>query len=421
MPTETFAVEDAAGAAHSKFRVTKLGYMMDQVKDHLVAAGWGLDEDDQPQGLWQINFPYSAPTTWVPDPLPTKVDIYDRDAMLTYQGYDEQGNLETTVRFLMYDPYRENPIADDEIVWVARALTAADTIDNLAGAIVGNTPFSLEGSGVYMKPPSFPGETYYVIPLEADEGGTTGGPFSSGGGTTFSGSGSGYWNDVNYNGGAGWKLTESYSGTALTFTMLIRTAYPGALFRLQEGSSFVTEVGLWHDTTGAELEWDIVCSRYQFFLWTDDDQRDTYFAAIPWRWAGKGIAKAAVMSFGLGWRESFVWASGWSRLAINSGFVELLTPADPFRLAGVCCSWNEGPFLYGLGDDLIENPFIMAPRADLSVSEGSRIVGKFWNAFVMRRDATLGERILFENELYYCVSRNVGTSKPAASLWIRIG
>jgi len=423
MPTETFSVEEAEGITHQEFEVTKPIHLLNEVHEQLrYAAGWTFEEELV--ATYRLDMPYGLPYTTEPDPPVDKVDISAGVEVATWEEYSGEAFVDRT-RFHLYDPYRQNPLSAPEVTWIAMGLSVSETVAAVASAIAGGTELSIVAGSPYLRPAH---AGWWVIEFEGTEG-TALAPFTLGGERTFTGSPSAYWSVAGYTGGAGWHLSETYESTTLhlfLYAGLPVSSYPaptfGLIFRFQVGTSGAEiDYPLLSPTPHGTVTYHLVASRYQFWLWNPDYGWANIMAFLPFLWEDKEITTAAIVGGGFMLRDTFVWGGGLVATAVNHVFTSKLPGTTPaFRLPGVCASYNNGPFAYAAGDDLIENAFVMATRDDLDEDEGSRIIGKLWNAFVMRRDATKGEIVSREAEHYLCVARNGTYYAPAASLWIRI-
>jgi hypothetical protein len=414
MPTESFEIASAAGYHYDVFTVAKPFQLLDQVKSSLVAAGWTAIE-----GLtakWRLHMPYGLPYTSEPNPPPPPVEVTDGQQLFRVDTYDESGVRTSRKRFCAIDTYRNSIIEHPGIVWVPLGVTPADTVENLAREINDHTDFTVTARYQY-------GGTGYswIIELEAATGGTAAAPYSRGGCTDLMGDTAGFWNVVTYAGGAGWHLSETYGSTTLHLRLVAGTGYPEFRFQLGTAGAEILFMVPHPTPHPAAVTYEAVASRYQFWLWNPNYYWANVMACLPYLWSGRGITSAAVVAGGYQLRDSLLWPGGMTAVAVNGAFTGLLSTSTPaHRLTGLCASWNLGPFAYASGDDLVENALIMAPRADLTDEVGSRVIGKMWNAGIMRRDATKGEIIARASQRYMCVARNGGYGKPAASLWIRI-
>jgi len=410
MPTENFAIVNADGARYERFTVAKPLHLLPRVNDILVAVGW--TSAGSLKATYRMEMPYGLPTIWpLPDPPPDPVDITSGVQLFRVDQYDETGGV-THRYFCAYDPYRHNPVSNPEITWVAMGFDYGDTVQNLASAIEGHGAFTV--AKMYEWGTSGYG---WIMELESTAGGIAGAPYSDGGQISATGDTMGFWVAVRYTGGAGYHVRDTYGSTTLH---LYLTGLPLRFrFRVGDtGAEFDRFDMPYPSPHPASVTYEMVASRRQFALWNPDINAANILVSLPWLYPERGITTAAVVAAGIETRDLLIWQGSLAAAAVNGGFIA--EPLPPHRISGIAGSYNPGPFAYAAGDDLVENALVMAPRADLP-EEGSRVIGKLWNAFLMRKQATKGDITLRQGNRYMCVARGGGLGRPDASLWMRTG
>src|SRR5262249_7396864 len=138
--------------AESKYELASKRFLV-ALKDSLLACGWTLDQELFATG--SIPLDRGAPTVTPPSGsvTTTPAPCWSWWNFMTLAGLQYKG----------YDPYRETQGACAGVIWFEWGTTEYATVNNLAGAITGNSPYNASVRSI--------GGGHYAIDLVAQNGG----------------------------------------------------------------------------------------------------------------------------------------------------------------------------------------------------------------------------------------------------------
>lgn len=453
MPTEEFVTADSeSGSSRFRIRACNTTTVIEDSARSIEAGGWQFLPDNlQPKAHGRLTFPYGTPYTWEPDP-----PIADGDKQV--MGPEYQCTLQFLavqhISFCFYDPFRQIPPAPTTGQrWVEMGLTAEESFLNVYAAMLAEPVIVafwdiqigvIEVQGLGLRP---------TFEFEAIDFGPQGNHEEYGGSGHIRPDWQSYWSSGGVLGDGGYilktgdslldgsgpymqvKITQSREGEPcgprFDFTWS-RTGYPD----IRPTFYLAT---LEQQYPPQRLFYTIIASDWQFFIFLegyDGSQAfSSIFCVIPAAFedASPGCLLGCSDS-GYPWRTRLKWLGNvYCAREGNDNWGDTLQGPIGNALPRPCTfplKFPERSLLTSSSRPLMGNAWLAVPphfgnygrdAVPLNSFYQPRIIGKFWDALVLSRSATLDSRFFWQGNAWQCIASQTGAvGSTDGSLWIRL-
>jgi hypothetical protein len=438
MPTESFRIADSQdpddNGGYSGTRISRtfegespyaIGLAIYTALDD---AGWVTQGGTK--ASWSLVLPFGLPVADPPvPPLVTLPTVY---------GGANVCNVDGTA-FHLYDPFRVDPAVVIGIEWVAAGATVADTIANLAAAIVGEGwvytgyhsdtayPYlgwlhldfeapsvGLDWNGAFYGGPKVVtgGATsnwYWGMIGAVGPAGASGNAPAGGGYTLRSSQGPDNWIDVS--------ITIPSSGDPETVFAFNASPDPDSY----HSRALARNTTLIDPETDLPYGFRIWANQFQFFAWLDAPLSVhaslQLFCIFPQLATDHGVECAAVV--GNSFRQYATWTN--AAAVLNSGFTRTIGTYDYIGLkpGWYCMRFAGLEIRDALGRHVAQTAFLGAPP-DLAPNDESgqaRICGIAWDSILVAGVYDLGAKVSFLGSNWECLGRYTGSGSEL-SFWV---